>query len=642
MANARTRVGPEWTSAITNLTLIVTIAAITAALYWAQAVLIPIALAVVMTFVLSPAVSRLQRWGVGRTAAVALVMAFALANAITVGAVVAQQLTKLGETLPDHGPNILAKIQSAKQWLLGSEKSRLSILVEDATEIVSPGSKTQPSAASDVTIMGLPVPMPVSEATQSQPVVVQQESTSWWGPARTVLGPVGEFLGTLAFAGILTIFMLLRREDLRNRMIRLIGNGHVTMTTKAVDDAATRISRYLLAQLGLNIVFGMIITVGLAVIGLPYPVLWGFLAFLMRYVPYVGTWIGVIPPALFSLALSEGWAEPAAIVALFVGLEVICNNFFEPRLYGSRLGISDVALLIAAAFWAFLWGPIGLILSGPLTVCLLVLGKYSRRLEFLDVLLGDEPALEPRVAFYQRLAARDQDEAYIIAMERAKEIGAERVFDEVMVPALALAKRDHQAGLLPDHNWDHAMTSAREVAEEIEDLERSKTGEKDEVDADTQRIPLLLVPARDEADHAALELFTRRLDRSRWDARLLPVGTLASELVEVVREAEPSVVVIGALPPGGLAHTRYLVSRIRAAVPDVKVLVGRWGSSEDLGEEQDTRGIEGVDWWSDSLATSVRQLQEWSPILRESAEASPGEGRKRTPRKGTPALAAQV
>ena len=231
-------------------------------------------------------------------------------------------------------------------------------------------------------------------------------------------------------------------------MIRLTGDAQVTTTTKAADDASKRISRYLFMQLLINTAFGVIITVGLLAIGVDYALLWGFLASLMRYVPYIGTWLGLIPPAGRSrCAMSDGWWQPITVLALYVGLEVICNNVFEPWLYGTSMGLSEVAQLVAAAFWAFLWGPIGLILSGPLTVCLLVLGKYVPRFQFLEVLLGDEPALGAgRAAFYQRLTARDQDEATEVAREELKKSSAEEVFDDGADPGPDLRQAGRRSG----------------------------------------------------------------------------------------------------------------------------------------------------------------------------------------------------
>ena len=475
---------------------------------------------------------------------------------------------------------------------------------------VSPGGPA-------VTVWGVPVSGSDGlDGPAPMPVVVQNES-SWVNRVQSVLSPAVQVIGTAAFANVLVIFMLLKKEDLRNRMIRLIGHGRVTTTTKAVDDASTRISRFLLTQLGLNAAFGLVMMVGLLVIGLPYPVLWGFLAFLMRYVPYIGTWIGVIPPALFALAVSQGWGQPAAVLVLFLGTELICNNVFEPWLYGSSMGLSQVAQLIAAGFWSFLWGPLGLILSGPLTVCLLVLGKYVRRLEFLDIMLGDEPALEPRVAFYQRLAARDQDEASTIALESVKASSPEAVYDTVILPALCLAKQDHENGALSDADWDEAVRAAREVGQEVADAGKEKVEGAVVVEGADDRVRLLLVPAKDPADLAAIEMLSHLLDPSRWDAEVVTDQTLASELLEKVRATRPAAVVIGSLPPGGVAHTRYLVARLRGTFPDLKLLVGRWGHGDPPDSDAAKAGIGGADWRHDSLSQSLRHLTEWSAVFNQ-------------------------
>ena len=311
--------------------------------------------------------------------------------AIGIGIGVTHQVVALADTLPDRKDAIKAKVAAAKTWIVGDGSSRFGQLIDDVSHVINPKPANQ------------------------QSVVVEPPSPGLASRLDQYVSPVAEMLGQGAFTFILTVFILIRREDLRNRMIRLLGDGKVTITTRAVDDATRRISRYLLVQLLINVGFGLLISLGLFVLGVDYSILWGLIATMMRYVPYIGTWIGLIPPVLFSFATAPewggGWGQPLAVLALFIGLEVICNNVLEPWLYGSSMGLSEVAQLVAAGFWAFLWGPIGLILSGPLTACLLVLGKHVRRFEFLDVLLGDTPALEPRVAFYQRLAARDQDEA---------------------------------------------------------------------------------------------------------------------------------------------------------------------------------------------------------------------------------------
>ncbi len=574
----------DWQRSLMTLAATVVTAVIVLALYWARSIFIPIALAIFLAFVLSPIVARLQRRGFGRSLSVILTVGIVLLTTIGIGAVVTQQVVTLADTLPDRKEAIKAKVASAKAWLVGDGNSRFGQLIDDVAAVISP-RRTE------------------------QTVVYEPASPSMTSQLDTYVSPAAEVLGQAAFTFILTVFMLIRREDLRNRMIRLLGDGKVTTTTKAVDDASQRISRYLLMQLMINTAFGLVITIGLFLLGVKYAILWGLIATVMRYVPYVGTWIGLIPPVLFSFATASGWGQPIAVLVLFIGLEVICNNIFEPWLYGQSMGLSEVAQLVAAAFWAFLWGPIGLILSGPLTACLLVLGKHVRRFEFLEVMLGDEPALEPRVAFYQRLTARDQDEAAEVALEVAKKDGPDAALEQVVVPALCLARRDLDDGDLDPADFRYAVHAAREVAAEVEDLR-----EQPEVVHDGDRARVLVVPARDEAEHVAADILARGLDPAKWEVRVAGDETLASELVAVVEEFRPGVVVLTALPPGGLSHCRYLVNRVRAKCPGVKILVGRWGCGEPSTPEP-ADGIKGADGVDRSLADTRKRLFELHSVL---------------------------
>jgi predicted PurR-regulated permease PerM len=603
---------PEWQRAVTVLSATVVAATVVCVLYFGRSILIPVALAVLLTFVLSPAVAWLHRRGLGRTPAVAAVVGVTILLAAGVGAVVVQQMTGLTESLPGRKDAIVAKINEARNWVIGNGESRFGQMVDEVMNVVNP--KPQPPADRSPT-----------------PVVVESAESSVWSRVLMVASPTLEVLGTIAFAFVLTVFMLLKKEDLRNRMIRLIGSGQVTHTTKALDDASTRISRYLLTQLVLNTAFGAVIVVGLLIIGLKYALLWGFLATLMRYVPYIGTWVGLIPPTLYSLAVSDGWGQPLCVLALFGGLELLCNNVFEPMLYGPSMGVSEVAQLVAAGFWAFLWGPIGLILSGPLTVVLLILGKYVRRLEFLAVLMGDEPALEPRVAFYQRLAARDQDEASAVALREAEQSSPEAVFDTVVVPALCLAKRDHTEGNLSDADLSFAVRAAREVADEVIDARPAAPAEEAEDKGPLTRVPVLLCPAKDEVDRAAVKLFAGLLDTRRWEVRVAAVDTLVSELLTTVAEFKPAAVVVGAVPPGGLSHSRYIVARIRSKFHDVKILVGRWGRGDEFPDDETHPRITGADWVDDKLAETLRRLAHWHPVFTDEAEGQARPAGKRTP-----------
>lgn len=581
----------DWQRALVALAATVVGTAVVAVLFWARSIFIPVTLAIFFAFVLSPVVNRVQRRGVGRTIAVVVTVGLLGLISVGIGAVITQQVTQVADAsaAAEKREVIKRKLESIKRSIIGEGRGKFGGLIDDIEGVFS--SKPAPEGSA---------------------VVVEPASPSMASQWSGFLSPAAEFLGQAAFTFILTVFMLLKREDLRNRMIRLFGAGRITVTTKAVDDASQRISRYLLSQLMVNTTFGFIITFALFALGVKYSILWGFIATLMRYVPYIGTWIGLIPPVVFSFATAPewggGWGQPIAVLALFLGLEAVCNNFVEPKLYGQSMGLSEVAQLVSAAFWAFLWGPIGLILSGPLTVCLLVLGRHFKPFEFFVVLLGDQPALAPKVAFYQRLAARDQDEAAAVALEAAEEGGEQAALDSVVVPALCLARRDHHAGDLDKADLHYVVTAAREIAEEIAELRAAPLHPSD------ARVRILITPARDEAEHVAAEVFAMTLDPSRWEVKIAGDETLASELVEQVATFRPAVVLVATLPPGGATHARYMMTRLRRRFPDVRLLLGRWGFEEG---EPDTRSeaIKGIDGVDRTLADSRKRLAELHATL---------------------------
>jgi len=591
----------EWQRAVVALAATVVTVSVVAALYVGRSVFVPIALAIFFTFVLSPLVARLERRGLGRTLSVILVMLLVGGFAVGSGAVIAQQMSKLSDEIlqEKQTAKLKQKLIQLKQSVVGDGESKFSQLLDDIGNIFAP----KPQGGSAVVVATPP-------STLSKQVAAY-------------LDPATELLGQAAFTFILTVFMLLKREDLRNRIIRLIGRGRVTHTTKAVDDGSKRISRYLLTQLMVNTTFGVIISVGLWLMGVQYGILWGFIATLMRYVPYIGTWVGLIPPTLYALAMYDEPWKPVAVFALFGGLEAICNNLVEPKLYGKSMGLSEVAQLVAAAFWAFLWGPIGLILSGPLTVCLLVLGKYVTRLKFLEVLLGDEPALEPREAFYQRLIGRDQDEASDIALKAAEESKPEEVFDTVVIPALCAARRDHEDNNIDAADLKFAISAAREIGAEVADTVVVGPVPPDEV-----RPRVLLCPARDELDHVGIDLLGHVISPAQWEVEIAADETLASELLGRVEKFRPDVVVLGALPPGGLSHCRYLAARLKKAFPDVKLIIGRWGRGDEFPEEAAKPGVSGADSTDASLAETRARLAEWRAVLQDAKKpADPVEPR---------------
>jgi predicted PurR-regulated permease PerM len=608
LANSISR--PSRPSALTVLTGTVVAVVAVGCLYWAQSIFIPVALAVFLTFLLSPLVTFLQRQRLGRVPAVGLAMLVAVLVLGGVVWLVTAQLSSLASQLPNYHKNIQAKLAVVQEHWERINRKINRVLSPHASDTEGEGGQ-------------LAAPQPPA-------VVVQPEAPAWLSRLPVVLGPVAHGLGGAGLALVLTAFMLLKREDLRNRLIRLAGQGQLTVATRALDEAGQRITRFLMMQALINAIAGLSIGLGLLALGVEYALLWGFLVFALRYIPYLGVWFAALPPVLLSFAMFQGWLQPLLVVALIVVVEMICGNVLEPWLFGRSMGVSEVSLLVSAAFWAFLWGPIGMVLSSPMTVCLVVLGKYNPRLKFLDVLLGDEPALDLDVRFYQRLLAHDEDEAADVITACAEQTPPEKLFDQVLIPALVSARRDRESGNLPDDDETFILAATREIGEEL--AERIHPA-ADEGPTDlVGRAHVLACPADDREDEVALRLLAATLDPARWQVEVLPADTLGSELVQQTAQKQPDLICIAALPPGSLAHTRYLCKRLRARYPRVKILVARWG--EDEGESQTERLLQaGADIVATSLEETRRQLRVWRPVL--TAHEAPSAGVARRERETT-------
>lgn len=593
-------IAPAWQRALIILTGTIVAVVVVTCLYWAQSVFVPVALAIFLAFLLAPLVTGLQRRGLGRITSVLVVVLFAGAILGGIGYLVTSEFSGLIADLPSYTDNIKDKVRSFRV-----EQSpltdRLEKMIRDITGELE--SKTPPPAGKE----------------KPAPVVVQPDSPAWLTPLPHVLGRVTESLGGLALSLVLVIFMLVKREDLRNRLIRLVAQGRIAVLTKAVDDAARRVSRYLLAQFMINVGFGILLALGLFVMDFPHALLWGFMAALLRYIPYVGSWILTGGLIVISIAIYPGWTEALMVVGLIALLEILAYNIAEPYLFRHSTGVSEVALLVAAAFWAFLWGPIGLVLSSPLTVCLVVLGKYVPQLEFLDVLLGDEPVLSPDVTYYQRLLARDQDEATQLALERARATTPAQVFDELLVPALMSVRRDRERedATLADEQF--VLRATHDIADDLGE-QQAEVHEQKKDDADTRMFPkvtILACPGGDEANVLALRMLREILDPAKFEMEILSSKTVVSEVMIKAQEKSPAVIVVGALPPGGLARTRYLCKRLRAAVPDAKIIVGRWGLTDNVKDHEEQLMDAGAEQMATTLENTRKYLSAWRPVLSD-------------------------
>ena len=548
-----------------SLFILPTVVLIIASLYWAQAVLIPIAVSILLTFLLTPVADSLERLGLGRVFSVILIVILAFSFLAAVGWIVTLQLTSVANELPTYRKNIEQKIADIRGAGKGGALEKVQKTAEEVKKELE--KKDEPAKVQ---------PKP-------REVVVQGEQSSTFWPLPIDIAPMFERLASGGLAIVLVIFMLIQREDLRNRLIRLIGYGHLTLTTKALEEASQRISRYLLMQSIINTSFGIAVGIALYFIGLPYALLWGFLAAMLRFIPYVGPWAATIMPSALSLIVFEGWMWPALVVAVFLALEFVANMILEPRLYGESAGVSEVGLLVAVAFWTWLWGPVGLILATPLTVCVVVLSKYVPQLDFINVLMSDEPVMKSHISYYQRLLAGDQDEAAEIVEEHLENHPFEETCDEVMVPTLNYAKRERALGRLAENDQQFIFQATREILEDLNGLnpEPSNPAAMIKKAPTTPRVRILGCPARDDADELALLMFGHLLDPARYELMRLPDETLASEVIDQIVEKGPSLVCISSLPPGGLAQTRYLCKRLRNRFPDLKIIVGRWGTRSE-------------------------------------------------------------
>ncbi len=546
-----------------------------AILYFARALLIPFGLALLFAFLLSPIVKRLESWRIPRVMAALLAFAAAFGIFVSLGWVVANQLVQIVSELPRYSDNVHRKVV-ALQGESGGVNKLMNTLEGLGKEITAATTDQTPK----------PIPRNPMARDASNPLPVQViEPRNTLQSIRDFGSPLVAPLGTAGIAIVFTLFMLIDREDLRNRLLRLMGERQLNVTTKAMDDAAQRVSRYILLQFLVNAGFGAVLAIGLSVIGVPSPLLWGVLAMFLRFLPYVGPAIACFLPFALTLAVTDGWHTPILTVALFATTEIIVGNFVEPMLYGVHTGLSAVAVLVAAVFWTVLWGPIGLILSTPLTVCLSVLGRYAPQLEFLSILLGDEPVLKDDAIFYQRLLARAHSDAFALLETAAKEKPLVTVFDEIVVPALSMAEQDRHSGLLEAKREEFIVQSINEFVTELSELDRApekprKKGSGSLPEPGSGRAErssrIFCVPAHDVADEIAAAMFAQLVNQDGFPALAFPVTDSPAQLIEGLGLLPGDVICISSVPPLALSHARKLTQEVRAALPEVAILVGLW------------------------------------------------------------------
>jgi predicted PurR-regulated permease PerM len=576
-------------------------------LFFARDLLVPLAFALTLAFLLAPAVGRLEGRRVPRILAVAITGILALITICGVGYVVARQLLDVASNLPAYRLNIQQKIASVHSPAEQSLEKAFT-----AVEDISGDLATSAGNAS---------PTPQQPPTQVQPVrVIDPDRTQLQSTAELLmrfLRPIGTFGVVIVF----TIYLLMKREDLRHRILLLAGMGRINVMTQALQEAATRISQYLLFQAAVNAAYGTLFGFGLFLIRVPNAFLWGVIAGILRIVPYVGTATGLILPLVVSVAIFSSWAQPLLIIGLFLTLELTATNFVEPWLFSSRTGISSLALLAMAIFWALLWGWPGLILSTPLTVCIVVMGRYVPQMSFLHTLLGTDAELSAEALFYERLLALDQHEAHAVANRFLQNKSLVELYDSVLIPALALVEQDRHQGNLDDVRCNFFFLSIGELIAELTDYREKETPALPASPFASHSLrredfAVVCISASDQADELTTHMLVQLMERASHQTLHLTAASVSSEILDMLAHEPNTVIFISALPPFAFSQARAICQRVRSHLPNNRIIIGLWNAPEDPDQAPeltiDRFGNGKPNVIVNTLAQALQQVTNWT------------------------------
>lgn len=593
-----------------------------AGLYFAKDVLIPITLAILLSFVLSPIVSALRRLRLPKGLAVMVSVLLALGLLGGVGTIVGMQGASLVGDAPRYARTISDKIDGAKKFAA----DRTAFFTRDRAPAAAPVAGPPQTNTERVLASRARAPVPVRIAEQ-QPDALNV--------AGQVLGPVVAPFETFVIVLVVAIFILMQKEDLRDRLIRVFGSSDLHRTTLAMDDAGARLSKYFLSQLAVNASFGTVIAIGLWAIGLPVPALWGILAGILRFVPYIGALLGAALPLALAAGVDPGWGMVIAVAVLFAVVEPLVGYVVEPLLYGHSTGLSPLSVVVAAVFWTWIWGPVGLVLSMPLTLCLVVLGRHVPALEFVDILLGDQPALTPVESFYQRMLAADPEEA----LEQAETLLTDRslttYYDEVALGGLKLAAEDARRGAIDQEGAKRIVGSMLTVIDELEEHDDSIApttspgrslnpmphGGGTPPDDAVAVAPLPYAPedwrdpravvciaGRGVLDDAVTAIMAQLLGKRGFGVRRIPHGAVGRDATERVDFTGARLICLSYLEIGGTpSHLRYLIRRLRREAPEAAIIVGLWPDGEAALTEEQIQRVLGADVYVGSLGEAVEQ-----------------------------------
>jgi predicted PurR-regulated permease PerM len=583
---------------------------VVAGLYFGREVLIPITLAVLLSFVLAPLANLFRRFRLGRVPSVLLAVALAIGIVIVIGTVIGSQVASLATRLPEYTGTIERKIESVRAVTI----DRVSSLLERL------GSKTGASSAEPKSNGRSGERGSSTEQSKDAGNAGQQNAVSPVALAERYLSPVLSPLATLGIVIVVSIFILLQREDLRDRLIRLFGSADLHRTTIALDDGVRRLSKYFVTQLSINAAFATIISIGLFFIGVPNFVLWGIFSGLLRFVPYVGAFISAALPIALAAAVDPGWSMAIWTAALYILAELLVSQAIEPFLYGHSTGLSPFAVVVSAIFWSWLWGPIGLILSTPMTLCLVVLGRHVERFKFLDILLGDRAALTRVESFYQRILAGDVDEAQDYAEAFLKEQSLSAYYDEVAIKGMQMAAEDAERGVLREKRLQRVRNTIKALINELSAFDdkdpASSNFEKDGSDTSTDKqvktsgpdpersadTPILCLAGRGPLDEVASAMLAQLLERHGFRAIVAPYAAASRETIGLLETKGVKMVCISYLEiSGSPSHLRYAIRRLRQQLPGSSILVGLWPANDAALTDKGIRAQIGADYYARSL-----------------------------------------
>ncbi len=591
-----------------------------AALYFARSVLVPIALAVLLAFLLAPLVNLLEKARLGRTGPVIVVVLLVAALLGGLGYLVFNQAISLATQIPNYKSTISRKIESfrgVKDHGIGKAEATVKELGKELSSTIetpAPDEEADQNPRSKRSLLpggSIAHPVPVEVVQQNSPIA----------SARALLGP---FLGPAATLGIVmvfTAFILLRRDDLRNRLFALAGLSRLHVTTQAFDEATKRVGRYLFLQFLMNLGYGALFGTALYFIGVPNALLWGVLAGLLRFVPYVGTLVGAAMPILLSLAVFDGWLKPLLAFGTFVVVDILTSYVIEPLLYAAQTGVSSLAILVAAIFWAALWGPVGLLLSTPLTVCIVVIGRYIPQWEFLSVLLGDQRVLGTEIRLYQRLRRADAEGARQAVDDFLKEGSIEKLYESVITPVLIFIEKDRAEVGLGDAREQFVFQTLKEIVEELTLKPVGETESQEIVEEiGDPRLPvgkakktngnacaITCIPARDEGDEIMGMMLGHLSNRAGYNAQVI-VPASVEDMMEEASEPHCEVIYVSALPPYSVYTTRRLYKKLRVRFPKSRIGIGLWGFAGNLEVMRARLGIVEADMIVSSLSEAIKQV----------------------------------